>query len=363
MLPSVRRAVPLGALLTLALLGSACGSSSSSSSGDSSPSGSAVAGLTELKGTLAGSGSSFQAPFDEKIIESLGEAAPDLTVTYDAKGSGTGKQELADQKVQFAGTDSTVKDEEKAKMKGGAFLYFPTVAAPITVSYLVSGLPKLQLSPVTVAKIFQGEVKSWNAEEIKADNPGVSLPSGDIKVVRRADSSGTTETFTKYLKAADHEGWKLTAASTVEWPSSFVSAPQNGGVAKAIKDTDGAIGYVDFADAKTAGLSFSLIKNKAGTFSEPTLPSTEAALQAATVNPDLTYSALNTAAPDAYPIVASTYILAYEKNPGGDTAKNLKGFLTYILTEGQAQAAGVNFAKLPEALRAKAQDQVAKITG
>jgi phosphate transport system substrate-binding protein len=362
MLSSVRRAAPVGALLTLALLGSACGNSSSSSSGDTT-SGSAAAGVADLKGTLAGSGSSFQAPFDEKIIESLGEAAPDLTVTYDAKGSGTGKQELADQKVQFAGTDSTVKDDEKAKMKGGAFLYFPTVAAPITVSYNVSGLPKLQLSPPTLSKIFQAEVTKWDADPIKADNPGVSLPSGDIKVVRRADSSGTTETFTKYLKAADPEGWKLAAASTVEWPSSFVSAPQNGGVAKAIKDTDGAIGYVDFADAKTAGLSFSWIKNKAGTYTEPTLPSTEAALKAATVNPDLTYSALNTAAPDAYPIVASTYILTYEKYTDAAVSKNLKGFLTYILTEGQGQAAEVNFAKLPEDLRKKAQDQVAKITG
>jgi phosphate transport system substrate-binding protein len=363
---TLRRAAP-AAVLSLSLLGAACSSGGSTSTdaanapgGSSAPS--SGMDYSTLKGDLNGSGSSFQAGFIDACREGLQEEAPDLTVNYGAVGSGTGKSDLADQKTQFAGTDSLVKEDEKAKYKGGALFYFPTVAAPITVSYNVSGVSKLQLSPVTVAKIFQGEVKTWNAEEIKADNPGASLPATDIKVVRRADSSGTTETFTKYLKKAAPDAWKLEAASTVTWPADFVSAPQNGGVAQAIKGSDGSVGYVDFNDAKSSGLSLASIKNKAGTYIEPSLSATEAALGAATVKPDLTYDALDTAAPSAYPIVAATYILTYQKYGDATTVTNLKGWLTYVLHEGQGLAEGVNYAKLPASLLTPAQDQVAKIT-
>jgi phosphate transport system substrate-binding protein len=362
---TLRRVAPTAALLSIALLGAACSSSTPSTTEGNSPSGGSGGSGTDysaLTGTLQGSGSSFQAGFDDAAREALQDVAPDLTVNYNPVGSGAGKNDLADQKTQFAGTDSLVKDDEKTKYKGGAFFYFPTVAAPITISYNVSGLTKLQLSAATLAGIFQGEIKKWDAEPIKADNPGATLPGGDIKVVRRADSSGTTETFTKYLKAAAGADWKLAAASTVEWPADFVSAPQNGGVAQAIKGTDGAIGYVDFNDAKTAGLTFASVKNKKGSYIEPTLPASVAALGAAKVKDDLTYDALDTDAAQAYPIVAATYILAYQKYPGAETVAAIKGWLTFVLTDGQALAEGVNFAKLPEDLRKKAADQVARIT-
>jgi phosphate transport system substrate-binding protein len=360
---TIRRAAPVAALLSFSALAVACsGGTTTTTPGSTAAGGGSGTDYSTLTGTLQGSGSSFQAGFNDAAREALQEKAPELTVNYNPVGSGAGKTDLADQKTQFAGTDSLVKDEDKPKYKGGAFLYFPTVAAPITVSYNVTGLDRLSLSPSTLAKIFQGEVKKWDAEPIKADNPGVSLPGGDIKVVRRADSSGTTETFTKYLKKAAPEDWKLDAASTVNWPADFVSAQQNGGVAQAIKGADGYIGYVDYNDAKSADLKFASVKNKKGTFVAPGLPASVSALGAAKVKDDLTYDALDSDAADAYPIVAATYLLVYAKYPSAETVTALKGWLTFVLTDGQALAESVNFAKLPEELRKKALDQVAKVT-
>jgi phosphate transport system substrate-binding protein len=362
---TLRRAAPVAALLSFSALAVACSSSTTTTTpGSTAAGGSAGSGMdySTLTGTLQGSGSSFQQGFDDAAREALQEKAPDLTVNYNPVGSGAGKTDLADQKTQFAGTDSLVKDEDKPKYKGGSFLYFPTVAAPITVSYNVSGLDKLSLSPSTLAKIFQGDVKKWDADAIKADNPGATLPGGDIKVVRRADSSGTTETFTRYLKKAAPDDWKLEAASTVNWPADFVSAQQNGGVAQAIKGADGSIGYVDFNDAKSADLKFASVKNKKGTFVAPGLPASVSALAAAQIKDDLTYDALDTDAADAYPIVAATYLLVYQKYPSAETVTALKGWLTFVLTDGQGLAESVNFAKLPEDLRKKALDQVAKLT-
>jgi phosphate transport system substrate-binding protein len=358
---TLRRALPV-ALLSFSLLGVACsGETTSTTDGSATPEeGGSGSDYSALSGTLSGSGSSFQAGFNDKAREEFADAAPNLTVNYNPVGSGTGKNDLAEQKTVFAGTDSLVKEDEKSKYKGGAILYFPTVAAPITVSFNVSGVSKLQLSPATLAKIFQGEIKKWDADEIKADNPGATLPGSDIKVVRRADSSGTTETFTKYLKKAAPDAWKLEAASTVTWPAEFVSAPQNGGVAQAVKGSDGSIGYIDFNDAKSAGLKFASIKNKKGAYIEPTLPASVSALGTAKVNADLTYDALDAEGADAYPIVAATYILTYQKYPA-ETATALKGWLTYLLTDAQGFAEGVNYAKLPESLRKQAQDQVEKI--
>jgi phosphate transport system substrate-binding protein len=362
---TLRRVAPV-ALLSFSLLGAACSGNPTTTTEGGSPGGTGPAGsgadYSGLKGVLQGSGSSFQAGFIDASREAFAEAAPDLTVNYNPVGSGTGKNDLADQKTQFAGTDSLVKDDEKAKYKGGATLYFPTVAAPITVSYNVSGLSKLQLSPTTLAKVFRGEIKKWDAEEIKTDNPGTTLPATDIKVVRRADSSGTTETFTKYLKKAAPDAWKLEAASTVTWPAEFVSAPQNGGVAQAIKGSDGSVGYVDFNDAKSAGLSLASIKNRKGTYVAPSLPATEAALGSAKVNPDLSYDALDSDAAEAYPIVAGTYSLTYQKYGDATTVANLKGWLTFLLTDAQGLAEGVNYAKLPESLSKQALAQVDKIT-
>ncbi|MCU1429754.1 MAG: phosphate transporter periplasmic phosphate-binding protein, partial [Actinomycetia bacterium] len=274
-------------------------------------------------------------------------------------GSGKGKTDLQTKVVDFAGTDSLVKPEDVSKYaSGGGILYFPTVAAPITVSYNLSGVDNVKLDAPTLAKIFQGDIKTWDDAAIKALNSGVSLPSTNIVVAHRSDASGTTSNFSKYLDAAAAGTWKLGASDTITWPSGQQGGNGNSGVAAIVKSTKGAIGYVDLADSKASSLQVAQIKNKAGNFEAPTLTGAAAAVAGATVKPDLTYSPIDATGADAYPITSPTWIIVYKK--WTDTAKGdaMKAFLNYILTDGQALANPAGYAPLPTDLALKAVAQL-----
>lgn len=314
-------------------------------------------GISSLSGELKASGASFPSAFYQEVIAEAKVTAPDLKVTYNSVGSSTGKKDFAAGLVDFAGTDSTVKDSDNIK----DFFYIPTVSAPITVSFNVKGVTELKLSADTIAKIFQRDIKTWNAPEIAADNPGTSLPATAITVVHRSDGSGTTNNFTKYLVNAA-PSWKLNTGDTVNWPSDTVGGPQNAGVATAIKQTDGAIGYVDLSDAKSAGLAFASIKNKNGKFVQPTLEGVTAALAGATIKDDLTYDPLNASGDAAYPIAAPTYLIVKQKYDDPAKAKLVKEFIKYMLGEGSAVAKEVNFATLPDSLKTKALAQLDKVS-
>ena len=174
---ATRRSAKYGAgALVLALTLAACGSSSSKAASSSSSSGGSTGSSTPvLSGTLNGSGSTFQQIMEQALITGFQPIQSDLKVTYDGTGSTAGKTALANGTADFAGTDSPVKSTEMAQYKGKALLYFPLVGGPITVSYNVSGLKSLKLSPDTLANIFQAKIKNWNDPAIKADNPGVTL--------------------------------------------------------------------------------------------------------------------------------------------------------------------------------------------
>ena len=210
---SKRRTIAAAALLSaVALFAVACSSNKSDTT--SAGGGTTVAGVpgidyASLSGTLNGSGSTFQKAFDEDAIAAFQDVAPNVTVNYAGGGSGKGKTDLASQVTQWAGSDSAVKDADLPTFKGGPILYFPTVAAPVTVSYNLSGVDKLQLSPATLAQIFTGKVTTWDDAPIAADNPGVTLPATKIVPVVRSDGSGTTSAFTNYLKAAGGSDWTL----------------------------------------------------------------------------------------------------------------------------------------------------------
>jgi phosphate transport system substrate-binding protein len=362
-----RRMALLFGLLSVFSLAAACSSdkattTTASSSGASASS--SVSGLSidyaKLTGALNGSGSSFQDVFDQKVITDFKVKARGVSVTYTKSGSGAGKQDLQNGVVQFAGTDSLIKDEDKAKFKGEV-LYFPTVAAPITVSYNLSGVSKLQLSADALAGIFSAQITAWNDPKIAADNAGVTLPATAITVVHRSDGSGTTSNFTKFLKKAAPSVWTLDSGDTVNWPASTQGAEKNSGVAAAVKAANGAIGYVDLADAANAGLSTALVKNAAGKFVEPKLPGASAALAGGTVAADLTYDPINAPGEAAYPITSPTWIIIYANQPDQATADAMKGFLNFILTDGQKVANAVGYASLPTDLATKAIAQIDKI--
>src|SRR5215475_804409 len=167
------------ALAAMALSLTACSSSTTTNGGSS--------GSSSLSGTLNGSGSTFQLTFQQTAIQSFKSIQPNMTVNYGGGGSGKGRTDLAGGVVQFAGSDSPIPSDETASFKGKTVLYFPVVIGPITVSYNLSGVSSLKLSAPTIADIFQGKIKNWNDSKIKADNPGVTLPSTPIVIARRSD--------------------------------------------------------------------------------------------------------------------------------------------------------------------------------
>jgi phosphate transport system substrate-binding protein len=370
------RRVTLAGVVSLALLATACSSDAKTSTSTAAP-GTTAAGATttvpsgatttpgstvKLAATLNASGATFPQAFYEEVIASFTKANSGVTINYGGGGSGKGRQDLADQIVDWAGTDGIIKDADLPKFKGGDVLYFPTVVAPITVSYNVKGLDKLQLTPGTIAKIFQREIKTWNDPAIATDNPGVTLPSTAITVVHRSDSSGTTGNFTKFLEnsvgKANGGIWKLGTDSTVEWPADTQAGAGNAGVAQAVTATDGAIGYIDLSDAKDAGLKFAAVQNKAGKFVEATLDGASAAAAGAKIADNLTFSAIWADGDTSYPITAQTWIIAYKKQTDAKKADALKAFIKYILTDGQKTAADVNYAALPADLATKAIAQL-----
>ena len=311
--------------------------------------------------TLNASGSTFQKAFQEVAIDGFTKAQKDIKVNYGAGGSGKGRQDFSDQVTDYGCTDGLFKDADAAKAKGGEFAYFPILLGAITVSYNVEGVDKLQLSPQTIAKIFQRDIKKWNDKEIAADNPGVKLPADDIVVAHRSDGSGTTEQFAKFLDLAATGTWKLKSGSTVEWPADTQGGNGNGGVAQIVKSTKGAIGYVDLPDAKASGLKYANVKNQAGKFIEPSSESASAAGDGIDVKDNLTYVSVNAKGDAAYPITAPTWCVAYVKQTDHAKGTALKAYFKYMLTDAQAMTKDIDFAPLPKALDDKAIAQLDKI--
>jgi phosphate transport system substrate-binding protein len=352
-------------LAVLALIVSACGGDdddSTAGTGTNDGSGSS-ADVSNLSGTLNGSGSTFQNTYEEVAIAGFQEQAPKLTVNYNAVGSGQGKTDLANKVVDFAGTDSLVKPEDEPKYtSGGGILYFPLPSAPITVSYNVSGVDDLKLDAATLAKIFQGDIKQWDDGAIKALNDGADLPSENIIIAHRSDGSGTTSNFTKYLDTAAKGTWTLGSGDTVNWPAGSQAGNGNTGVAQIVKNNNGAIGYVDLADATGAGLVTAQLENKAGKFVKPTLDGASAAVAGATVNDDLTYSPLDAAGDGAYPITSPTWIITYKHWTDAKKLAAMKGYLHFILTDGQALAKDAGYAQLPDELAQQGVAQLDQLT-
>ena len=357
-------------LTALSLVAAACGGDDSddSSAATTAAEGGGTAGRAanateepDITATLAASGATFPKAFYEEALAEYKDVQPKVTMAYAGGGSGKGRQDLADQLVDWAGTDGLVKDEDKAKFKGGEFLYFPTVAAPITVAYNLSGVEGLQLSADTIAKIFQRQVTTWNDPAITADNAGKNLPSTPIVVARRSDGSGTTENFTKFLVAASPTTWTLKSGSTVEWPADTQAGNGNAGVASIVKGTNGAIGYVDLSDAVATDLQTAKVKNKAGKWVEPTLEGTSAALEGAEIKPDLSYNPLWADGDEAYPIAAPTWIMTYKNQSDRAKGQAVRSWLSYLLTDGQELAPEIDFAPLPDSLKDQALAQLDKL--
>jgi len=349
--------VALAAVAVLAACSSSGGGSTTSSGSSSSPSASSA----KLSGTLNGSGSTFQTTYQQAAIQAFKAEQPGLTVNYGGGGSGKGRTDLASGVVNYAGSDSPIPSKEASNFTGKTILYFPVVIGPIALSYNLSGVTGLKLDGPTIAKIFQGQIKTWNDPAITALNPSAKLPSTAITIARRSDSSGTTQNFSQFLVSSAPGVWKLGTSSTISWPSDSRGGTGNGGVDSIVKSTPGAIGYVDYADAKASSLSMASVKNSAGDYVAPSAASASAAASQATVKPDLTFSAIWAPGATSYPVTYQSWDLVNAAQSSSTTTANLKGYLGYLLGAGQKLLPELNYAPLPASIDKMAIAQLSKI--
>jgi len=253
-----------------------------------------------------------------------------------------------------------MKDADLAKAQG-KILHLPTVAGAVVVSYNLPGNPALKFDGETLANIYLGKVAKWNDPAIAKLNPGVTLPDLAIVTVQRADGSGTNYIFTDYLSSVSPAFKEKVGVSTsVEWPGG-VGAKGNDGVAGQIKQTSGAIGYVELIYALQNKMSFAELKNKDGAFVKASLDSVTSALATATIPEDFRFSMVNAPGKDSYPIAGATWLLVYADQKDAAKGTKLVNFLNWYLTKGADSAKALDYAPLPDSLRDRVIKRVAEI--
>lgn len=312
---------------------------------------------------LTGSGASFPYPLYSTWFQMYNKQNKNVLINYQSKGSGAGIKDLINQTVDFAASDAAMSDEEIAQVKNGVVM-LPMTAGKIVLAYNLPGNPKIKLSREVYPKIFLAEIKKWNDPLIAKDNPNAKLPDMDITVVRRSDSSGTTYVFTKHLSEIS-EAWKSGPGTgkTVNWANSdkIVAAPKNDGITATIRQTPGAIGYIEYGFAKLTKIPMAALQNRAGKFVEPTAESGAAALATAELPPDMRVWLPDPKGDGSYPIATYTWMLFYGKYEDPEKAKALRSVVEFCLTEGQKVSDKMGFIPLPDNVVAAVRTAVADI--
>ncbi|MFB4391814.1 MULTISPECIES: phosphate ABC transporter substrate-binding protein PstS [unclassified Pseudomonas] len=305
---------------------------------------------------LTGSGASFPAPIYLTWFKDFSKKTDGVTVDYQSKGSGAGVQDFLNKTVDFAASDSAMKPEEIAKVGEGVQL-LPMTAGEIVLAYNLPGNPKgLKLSREVYSDIFLGKITQWNDPKIVAANPELKLPATPITVVVRADSSGTTAVFTKHLSAinADFKS-TLGEGNTVNWPATdkFIKSPKNDGITATVRQTPGAIGYIEYGFAKLAKVDFAVLQNKAGQYVVPNAESGAEALAAVKMPADLVAWLPDPEGAKSYPITTYTWMIFRKDNGNPAKAKAMRDMIEYSLTEGQKIADSMGYIPLPPSVIAE----------
>ena len=313
---------------------------------------------------LTGSGASFPYPIYSTWFKTYSRAADGVIIDYQAKGSGAGIRDFINRTVDFAGSDAAMTDEEMAEVDGGVVL-LPITAGEIVVAYNLPDIATpLRLPRAVYPDIFLARITRWDDPAIAAANPGINLPDLPITVVRRADSSGTTYVFSKHL-AAISASWRdgPGVGKTVVWADTdkIVAAPKNDGVTATIKQTPGAIGYIEHGYAKFADVPMAALENRQGVFVVPGSGGGRAALQSAELPDDMRVWVTDPDTADAYPIVTYTWLLVRREHGDSGKAQALVDLLEYCLTEGQQIAEDMGYVPLPAHVVARARAALAAI--
>ena len=342
-------------VLAALALTSACGDSSKTSAGKDGAPANAPATATTSGADLTGAGATFPYPLYSKWFDAYATKTG-VKINYQSIGSGGGIRQLSEQTVDFGASDAPMSDVELAKAKGGPVLHIPTALGAVVIVYDLPELgAPLKLTGDVIAAIFQGQITKWNDARIAALNPGAKLPASDILVVHRSDGSGTSYVFTDYL-ASVSPAWatKPGKGKEVQWPAGL-GAKGNEGVAGQVRQTPGAIGYVELAYATQNKMNMAAVKNANGEYVVPGIASvTAAAAGAASKLPattDYRISIVNAPGAGVYPISSFTWILAYARQADATKGKKLTDFLRWALNDGQGMESSLDYAPLPEGMR------------
>ncbi len=276
-----------------------------------------------------------------------------IEFNYQSIGSGGGIKQVTEGTVDFGASDAALSEKQMAEIKqkqGSDILHIPTVMGAVVITYNVPSIGShLRLSPETIGGIYLGEITKWNDPKIKEINPGVNLPDADIIVAHRSDGSGTTNIFTDYLTKANPE-WakKIGTGTSVNWPVGL-GGKGNEGVSGIVKQSEGALGYVELAYAVQNNLPYAALKNKAGYFVEPTFDAVSAAAAGAvkSMPADLRVSITNADGKDSYPISGFTWLLVYKDMKDMTKAKAIQKFVEWAMTDGQTYAKDLYYGPLP----------------
>jgi phosphate transport system substrate-binding protein len=328
-----------------------------------------LASFIMAQGTLSitGAGATFPYPMYSKWFDEYHKKNPSLEINYQSIGSGGGIKQITEGTVDFGASDGPMTDEQLKTYQdkhGFGILHFPTVLGAVVPTYNVPGVTTaLNFTPEALAGIYLGKVTKWNDPLITGANKGVNFPADDIIVVHRAESSGTTYVWTDFLsKVSDEWKTKVGKATAVKWPVGL-GGQGNEGVTGTVKNTPDSIGYVELIYAESNKIPYGDVKNAAGVFVRASLAGvTAAAAGAAKAMPDdFRVSITNAPGKDAYPISSFTWLLIPSKFSDATKRDAIKGFVSWMLADGQNYAEALSYAKLPKEVVAKEKKALANI--
>jgi phosphate transport system substrate-binding protein len=312
---------------------------------------------------MNGAGATFPYPIYSKWFDEYAKVDPSVRFNYQSIGSGGGIRQITARTVDFGASDGPMTDDQLKKAPGD-LLHIPTVLGAVVPTYNLPGSPKVRFTPDALAGIFLGKITKWNDPKLAAANPGVALPDQAILVVHRSDGSGTTYIWVDYLAKVSKE-WeqKVGVGTSVNWPVGL-GGKGNEGVAGQIKNTPGAIGYIELAYAIKNNLPAASVRNGAGKFVEPSIASTTAAAAGAarSMPADFRVSLTNSPGDAAYPIASFTWLLVYRDQPDEAKGKALVKFLWWMIHDGQKYTADLLYAPLPAPVVKQIEAMLAQIT-
>lgn len=316
---------------------------------------------------INGAGATFPYPIYSKWFDEYHKKDGNIQINYQSVGSGAGIKQVTEGTVDFGASDGPMSDEQLKAFQdkhGFGVLHFPTVLGAVVPTYNISGVTgELNFTPEALAGIYLGKITKWNDPAIAGANKGVTLPAADIVVVHRSDGSGTSYCFTDYLsKVSDEWKNKVGKGTSVNWPVGL-GGKGNEGVTGQIKNAPNSIGYVELIYAVSNKVPYGKVKNASGDFVKADLASVSAAAAAASKNmpDDFRVSITNASGKGAYPIATFTWLLIPEKFSDASKSTAMKGFLNWMLADGQGYAEQLAYAKLPKEVVAKEKTALAKV--